>query len=165
MLQQLDDLPPLQATQFIARAGEGYLGSDGDDGNAEYWRAVCQLVGIRFDDFGSIELFPELRPIRAYWQGGLYSYDRTTRFAAAQFEIMRALLSGNIGSKVTGVFHQDQVSIALTCQKLQLTHSQYRPEMNFNLSPFLEKEYTEIVPMLANVKILYHHNSLYRSAF
>ena len=35
VLNPLDDLLPSPGTQFVARAGEGYLGSDGDDENAD----------------------------------------------------------------------------------------------------------------------------------
>ena len=162
VLQPLDDLLPSPGTQFIARAGEGYLGSDGDDGNAEYWRAVCALVGTYFADFGMIRSFPELRPIRTYWQSGIYTYDKSTRLGRTHLEIIRSLLSSHVGSKTAGVYHQDQVSLALACQKLRLSHSEYRPEMNFNLNPLVAKKYTEIVAM-SDVKILHYHNSLYPS--
>ena len=41
VLQQLDDLAPVPGSDFIARAGEGYLGSDGSDQNAAYWQMLC----------------------------------------------------------------------------------------------------------------------------
>jgi hypothetical protein len=124
VLQPLDDLLPSPGTQFIARAGEGYLGSDGDDGNAEYWRAVCALVGLDSADFAMIRSFPEFRPIRTYWQAGIYTYDTSTRLGRTHHEIIRTLLSSRVGSKAAGVYHQDQVSLALACQKLRLIHSE-----------------------------------------
>jgi hypothetical protein len=102
-----DVLVPAQGTRFIARAGEGYLGLNGRDGNAAYWRALCGLVGINFDDFAMITSFPEKRPIRAYWQSGIYTYERGTRLGQAHYEILRKLLSSNIGSKAAGIYHQD----------------------------------------------------------
>ena len=71
-LRQLDNLCPLKGSQFIARAGEGYLGSDGTDKNAPYWHKLCELVGIHFHRFPEINSFPERRRIRAYWQTGIY---------------------------------------------------------------------------------------------
>jgi hypothetical protein len=160
VLNPLDDLLPAPGTHFIARAGEGYLGSDGNDENAEYWRALCTLVGIRFDDFEMITSFPELRPIRAYWQTGIYTYHTLTRLGNTHYEILRKLLSSKVGSKRAGIYHQDQVAISLACQKLRLSHSEFRPVMNFNLNP-LAKENAEIVP-IRDVKILHYHNSFYQ---
>ena len=160
VLKPPDDLVPAPGTRFIARAGEGYLGSDGDDGNSAYWRVLCTLVGINFDDFEMIKSFPELRPIRAYWQSGIYTYEKATGLGRAHYEIIRKLLSSNIGSKTSGIYHQDQVALALACQKLRLAHSEFLPAMNFNLNPLAEK-YVAAIPIL-EVKILHYHHSFYR---
>ena len=160
VLNPPDDLVPAPGTRFIARAGEGYLGSDGDDGNSAYWRALCALVGISFDDFEMITSFPELRSIRAYWQTGIYTYEKTTGLGRAHYEILRKLLSSSIGSKTAGIYHQDQVAISLACQKLRLDHSEFRPTMNFNLNP-LAKKYAKVIPIL-DVKILHYHHSFYQ---
>lgn len=120
VLNPLDDLLPAPGTRFIARPGEGYLGSDGDDNNAEYWRELCALVGVRFDDFKMITSFPERRPIRAYWQTGIYTYEKSTNLGSSHYETMRKLLSSKVGSKSAGIYHQDQVAISLACRKLRL---------------------------------------------
>jgi hypothetical protein len=160
VLNPPDELVPASGTHFIARAGEGYLGSDGADSNSTYWRALCALVGICFDDFPVITSFPEIRPIRAYWQSGIYTYEKQTGLGREHYEIIRKLLSSNIGSRAAGIYHQDQVALALACQKLRLAHSEYLPRMNFNLNPLGKKNATTI-PIL-DVKILHYHHSLYR---
>ena len=161
VLNPPDDLVPAPGTRSIARAGEGYLGSDGNDENSAYWRALCALVGLSFDDFEMITSFPELRPIRAYWQTGIYTYEKTSGLGQAHYEILRKLLSSSIGSKTAGIYHQDQVAISLACQKLRLSHSEFRPVMNFNLNP-LAKNYATAVP-IRDVKILHYHHSLYEA--
>jgi hypothetical protein len=161
VLQPLGDLIPPPGCQFIARAGEGYLGSDGADANAAYWNKLCELVGIDFSAFPNIVSFPDRRGIRAYWQSGIYAYATSTRLGAAHFEIISRLLTNNIGSKQAGIYHQDQVSFALAVQKLKLQHSEFDPTMNFNLNP-LSKENADIVPM-SEVKILHYHNSLHQA--
>jgi hypothetical protein len=161
VLQQLDDITPAAGTQFIARAGEGYLGSDGNDTNAIYWNKLCELVGIDFATFPQILSFPERRNIRAYWQTGIYTYATSTRLGAAHFDIISKLLSSNIGSKQAGIYHQDQVSISLAVQKLKLKHSQFDPKMNFNINP-LAKEHADIIPV-SEVRILHYHNSLHKA--
>ncbi len=160
VLQPLESLSPAEGSQFIARAGEGYLGSDGSDKNAPYWLKLCDLVGLDFTRFPEIHSFPERRRIHAYWQGGIYTYPTATRLGAEQYEIMQKLLSSNIGSRQAGIYHQDQVSIALAVQKLALRHSEFDPRMNFNINTLI-KENADIVPM-SEVKILHYHNSFYR---
>jgi hypothetical protein len=161
VLQPIENLAPLPDSNFVARAGEGYLGSDGDDENGPYWRKLCELTGLNFDTFPTINSFPERRPIRAYWQSGIYSYATATGLGRVHYEMIRKLLSNNIGSKSAGVYHQDQVSLALACQKLGLIHSEYPARMNFNLNP-LAKENADLLP-LGEVVVLHYHNSFYRN--
>lgn len=160
VLQPLDDLAPAPGSQFVCRAGEGYLGSDGVDKNAPYWRKLCELIGIDFDRFPEITSFPERRRIRAYWQTGIYTYATATRLGAAHYDTIKQLLSSNIGSREAGIYHQDQVSISLAVQKLGLAHSEYDARMNFNINT-LAKENASLLPM-SEVRILHYHNSFYR---
>jgi hypothetical protein len=160
VLQPLSCLSPAEGSQFIARAGEGYLGSDGIDNNAPYWRKLCELVDIDFDRFPEITSFPEGKRIRAYWQTGIYSYATTSRLGGAHYDIIKRLLSSSIGSKTAGIYHQDQVSISLAAQKLGLQHSEFDARMNFNINT-LAKENANLIPM-EQVKILHYHNALYR---
>lgn len=159
VLQPLDCLSPKAGTEFIARAGEGYLGSDGLDRNARYWKKLCELIGIDFDEFPEIVSFPEPRRIRAYWQSGIYSYATTTRLGAAHYELIKKLLTSNIGSVHAGVYHQDQVSISLAVQKLKLKHSEFGAPMNFNINP-LDKKNADILSM-SDVKILHYHHAFH----
>ncbi|WP_024343120.1 hypothetical protein [Bradyrhizobium japonicum] len=160
VLQQLDKLSPTAGTQFIARAGEGYLGSDGTDKNAPYWRKLCELIGSDFDRFPEINSFPEGRRIRAYWQTGIYTYATSTRLGEAHYATIKKLLSSSIGSREAGIYHQDQVSISLAVQKLELRHSEYDARLNFNVNT-LAKENADLIPM-SEVKILHYHNTFYR---
>ncbi|WP_143198391.1 hypothetical protein [Bradyrhizobium sp. AS23.2] len=160
VLQPLDCLSPANGSQFIARAGEGYLGSDGIDDNAPYWRKLCELIEIDFERFPEITSFPEGRRIRAYWQTGIYSYATASRLGGAHYDIIKKLLSSSIGSKTAGIYHQDQVSISLAVQKLGLQHSEFAARMNFNINT-LAKENANLIPM-HQVKILHYHNALYR---
>jgi len=159
VLQPLDCLSPEFGTEFVARAGEGYLGSDGSDTNAPYWRKLCDLISIDFDKFPEIVSFPEGRRIRAYWQTGIYTYATATRLGSEHYETIQKLLSSNIGSRQAGIYHQDQVSISLAVQKLKLKHSEFSANMNFNINP-LAKKNADILPM-ADVKILHYHNAFY----
>lgn len=160
VLQPLDCLAPADGSQFIARAGEGYLGSDGADSNEPYWRKLCELIGISFERFPEITSFPEGRRIRAYWQTGIYSYTTTSRLGRAHYDIIKRLLSSSIGSKTAGIYHQDQVSISLAVQKLGLHHSEFDARMNFNINT-LAKENAGLIPM-HQVQILHYHNALFR---
>jgi len=160
VLQAIDNVSPTEGSQFIARAGEGYLGSDGADKNSSYWYKLCDLIGIDFDRFPEIRSFPEGRRIRAYWQTGVYTYATATRLGAAHYETIKQLLTNNIGSREAGIYHQDQVSISLAVQKLKLVHSEFDPRMNFNINT-LAKDKADLIP-IPEVKILHYHNALYR---
>jgi hypothetical protein len=159
VLRPLDALDPVAKTDFIARAGEGYLGSDGADENAPYWRKLAAVMGLNLDQFPMIRSFPEQRPIHAYWQSGLYSYDTRTRFGHFHYDTLSKLFESNIGSKRAGVYHQDQVSMALAVQTLGLRHSEFDPTMNFNLN-WRAKQNANIVP-IEQVKIIHYHDSLW----
>jgi hypothetical protein len=159
VLQPLDDLAPSLGAQFIARPGESGLASDGSDENVEYWRRVCELFGLNFDSFPVITSFPEGRQVRAYWQGGIFSYATRLGLGRAQHEIIRKLLPSKVGSKQAGVYHQDQVSLALAVQKLSLKHAEFHPSMNYNLNVRAKKN-ADILPM-QDVKILHYHDSFY----
>lgn len=161
-LQPPEDFIPTEAAQFVCRAGEGYLGSDGSDENAPYWRKLCEIFGLDFDAFPMIVSFPERRPIRAYWQSGIYTYATTSRLGAEHFEIIDRLLKEKIGSKQAGIYHQDQVSISLAVQKLKLKHAELKPAMNFNINPLI-KQNASLLPM-SEVRILHYHNSLHKPA-
>jgi hypothetical protein len=163
ILRPPDDLDPDVNTDFIARAGEGYLGSNGADENAPYWRKLTTVMGLDFDQFPMIRSFPEQRPIHAYWQAGLYSYDARTRLGYFHHHTISKLLASNIGSKHAGVYHQDQVSIALAVQMLGLRHSQFYLPMNFNLN-WRAKQNANIVP-IDQVKIIHYHDSLWPERF
>lgn len=162
IMQPLDDVTPVEHAQFIARAGEGYLGSDGSDANVAYWLKLCEVFGLNFEDFPEIVSFPERRTIRAYWQTGIYTYRTATRLGAEHYEIIARLLEDKIGSKQAGIYHQDQVSISLAVQKLKLKHSELTPAMNFNINP-LSKQNANLLPM-RDVKILHYHNSFHKPA-
>jgi hypothetical protein len=162
VLQELDNLLPAVGADFVARAGEGYLGSDGRDVNALYWKKLCWYIGIDFDMFDLIYSSPERRQIRAYWQAGLYTYAASTRLGRAHFESISDLFSSKIASKTAGIYHQDQVSLALAVQRLELSSSEYAWRMNCHLNP-LEKDSGTLLPM-PEVKVLHYHHSLYREA-
>lgn len=160
ILQELDDLLPPVGADFIARAGEGYLGSDGKDENARYWSKLCGWIGIDFETFGLIFSSPEHRQIRAYWQSGLYSYAVRTRLGRAHCEVISNLFASKIASKTAGIYHQDQVSLALAVQRLGLSCSEYAWRMNYHLNP-LDKGNSALLPM-SEIKVLHYHHSLYR---
>jgi hypothetical protein len=162
VLQPPDDLVPLSPASFIARAGEGYLGSDGADETAIYWQKLCELVGLDFSAFPVITSFPEARRIRAYWQSGIYTYATRTGLGRAHYEIIRKLLSSSIGSKRAGTYHQDQVSLSLAVQRLGLRHAEFQPRMNFNINVRAAKN-ADLLPM-RDVRILHYHGSFYAPA-
>ena len=159
VLQEPLTFAPPPDADFMARAGEATdVASSGADDRVEYWRQLCDMFNLDFDRFPIITSFPDSKSIRAYWQGGLYTYRTSSRFGAMHGEIYGRMLNGAIASKYAGIYHMDQVSIALTVQALGLRHAEYDPRMNFNVNP-LDKIGALRLP-IEDVRILHYHGSL-----
>jgi hypothetical protein len=151
--------PPVEY-DFIARSGEAYdVASDGSDEKAEFWLRLCKILGLNFDAFPDILSYPDEKPIKAYWQGGLLTYRVQTRFSRKFQQVYEALLDGSIASKFAGTYHVDQVSIALAVQAQELRAAHYDPRMNFNVSP-LDKAASAKFP-INEVEIMQYHLSLW----
>jgi hypothetical protein len=158
VLREPEEFAPVPGSDFIARAGEARdVASSGSDEKVEYWRRICAVFGLRFEEFGEIISWPDRKPIKAYWQGGIFTYPREVKFGARHYEVYATMLHTPIASKFAGTFHQDQISLALTVQLLKLRCSQYDPRMNFNFDS-IDKESAKIIP-LEELYVLHHHRS------
>ncbi len=83
VLQEPMDFAPASGKTFKARAGEAHdVASSATGEGAGYWRKLCEVLGLDFDAFPDIISFPDKKPIKAYWQGGLFTYPRETKFGA-----------------------------------------------------------------------------------
>lgn len=164
VLREPDEFAPPPGARFIARAGEGIdVASDGRDDGAVFWRRLCAEFGLDFDRFPTITSFPDDRPIKAYWQTGLFTYPRDAGFGAKHAEIIGRMLNGTIASRKAGTFHTDQVSAALAVQALGLVHAHYDPRMNFNYN-VLDQAAARRLP-IEEVRILHYHGSFWPAAF
>lgn len=160
VLAEPGSFAPPKGYDFIARAGEAYdVASNGDDEKAEFWRRLCDRFDLDFNDFAQMTSYPDEKPIRAYWQGGLLTYRRKLRFSRKFREIYEGILDGDIASKFAGTYHTDQVSIALAVRAQGLKVAQYDPRMNFNVSP-LDKTNSAKLP-ITEVRIMQYHGSLW----
>lgn len=159
VLREPEEFAPVQGTEFIARAAEGYdVASSGSDNKADYWRRICAVFGLRFEEFADILSWPDNKRIKAYWQSGIFTYIREKNLGARFYEVFATMLRTPIASKFAGTFHTDQVSLALAVQLLKLRCSQYGPRMNFNYNP-IDRERASLIP-LADVSVLHYHSSL-----
>jgi hypothetical protein len=155
---------PPQGYDFIARAGEAHdVASNGRDEKDEYWRRLCSQLKLDFDAFPEIISYPDEKPIKAYWQGGLFTYRRNVRFSCKFREIYEAILDGEIASKHAGTYHTDQVSLALAVQAQGLRVAQYDPRMNFNVSPLDKVGSAKLA--IADVQIMQYHSSLWPAEY
>jgi len=151
---------PPTGYDFIARPGEATdVASSGSDEKASFWHAVCAQQQLDFDRFPTIISFPDRKPIRAYWQAGIYTYARSSGFADAYARIMHDLLAGSIGSKFAGVYHTDQVSLALAVQAAGMTAAEYAPTMNLNLNVHNAEPFGRYA--IDQVNIVHYHGSFW----
>jgi len=161
-LQEPESFTPPAGYDFIARPGEATdVASSGSDEKAPFWHAVCAQQQLDFDRFPTVISFPDGKPIRAYWQAGIYTYARSSGFAAAYARIMHDLLTGSIGSKFAGVYHTDQVALALAVQAAGMTAAEYAPTMNLNLNVHNAEPFGRYP--LDQVKIVHYHGSFWPS--
>ncbi len=164
ILREPQDYQPAPGFDYKGRAAEAFdIASNGSDERADYWRRLCDVFGLDFDAFPTITSFPDAKPIKAYWQGGLFTYARDSRFGAHFYDIYCKLLSTPIAPKIGGTYHADQVSLALTVQAMKLKADQYDPRMNFNFS-HLAKQYSKLVPM-DEVRVLHYHGSFWPEVY
>jgi hypothetical protein len=164
VLREPGSFAPPDRYQFIARTGEATdVASNGHDAKADFWRRLCDRLDLDFDTFPDVISYPDEKPIKAYWQGGLFTYRRDTLFSRKYREIYESLLDGTIASKFAGTYHTDQVSIALAVQAQGLSAAQYDPRMNFNVSP-LDKTGSAKLP-ITDVQIMQYHLSLWPAEY
>jgi hypothetical protein len=151
---------PPQGYDFIARAGEAYdVASSGTDDRADFWERLCAVFDLDFAAFPMITSFPDDKPIRAYWQTGLFTYRRGLGYAARYHAIMTKMLAGSIASKNAGVYHTDQVAASLTVQAMKLRYAEYDPRMNFNVNP-ADRLASLRIP-ITDVRIMHYHGALW----
>jgi hypothetical protein len=160
-LREPDPFAPPAGFDFIARAGEACdVASNGEDERAPFWRTLCAQQGIDFADFPMIASFPEGRPIKAYWQAGAFTFRRGSGLAPTYTRVMADLLDGDVGSSVAGVYHTDQVSLAIAVQRAGVAAAEYSPLMNLNLNA-KDPDTFGMFP-LDRVKIVHYHGSFWR---
>lgn len=163
-LRQPEDFCPVPGKDFKARAGEAVdVASNGSDEKAEYWHKLCTIFGLSFDEFETITSFPDHKEIKAYWQAGIYTYQREAALGAKHYDIITQMLKLPIASKSAGTYHQDQVSLALSVQALKLKADQFHPRMNFNFN-MLDKASAKLLP-IEEVCVLHYHGSFWPEAF
>lgn len=162
VLAEPDSFAPPEGYDFVARAGESAdVASDGSDDKVEFWQRLCGQFNLDFHDFEKIVSFPEGKPIKAYWQAGLFTYRRGLGFASRFRQIKEAVLDGDIASKFAGTYHTDQVALALAAHGLRT--AQFNPRMNFNVNP-LDKAGSTKLP-IAEVQIMQYHGSLWPDTY
>jgi hypothetical protein len=160
VLQEPDAFAPPAGYDFIARPGEATdVASSGSDEKAPFWHAVCAQQQLDFDSFPTVVSFPDHKQIRAYWQAGIYTYARSSKLADAYARIMHDLLNGSIGSKFAGVYHTDQVALALAVQAAGMTSAEYAPTMNLNLNVHNPEPFGRYP--VEQVDIVHYHGSFW----
>ncbi len=152
------DLKPAPPGDFKARAGEGYSDQTYSMKIASISGEFTRSCRHRFRTFPTISSFPEGRRVPPIGKAGFIHTRLRVGLGRVHYEVIRTLLSSNVGSRRAGVYHQDQVSLALAVQKLQLKHSELHPRMNYNLNMRAKKN-ADIIP-IPDVQVLQYHGLL-----
>lgn len=148
---------------FAARAGEGYLGSDGTDVNAPYWRKVSSILGVPYDDTPLIESLPERRMIHEYYQSGVYTVHKDEEVSRRHFDFMKRILDARIASQSCGTYHYDQVTVSMAARGTRRQRELYDFKLNYNFN--MIKEDSIAPDMVASCYILHYHGSFYEDSY
>lgn len=157
------EVVPGLGTSFVARAGEGSLGSDGADRNAPYWERISQIVGIDYKAAEIIDSLPEGRPIYEYYQSGVYSQARRDGIGVRHFEFMKKVLDASVGSIVARNYHYDQVTISMAARTGRGLRKRLAWEDNYNVNPLALEKVDHA--MLRRCRVLHYHGGLYPAAW
>ena len=159
VMDNLDELIPSDGSDFLCRAGESPLGSNGKDGDASYWKKLAEITGINYRTSDLIDSLPQRSKIYEYYQSGVYTYRRTTGIGRRQAELFEKVVQSGIGSASSGTYHHDQATLSLAAIDCAPKRQRlaWRYNYNFNMSS-PEKIDPEMLPSLA---VLHYHGSFH----
>lgn len=134
------------------------------DHNEAYWQAVCDLVGIDIETMGWVTVLPENHRIRSFWQSGVYSYRRSSELGRIHCEAYRRLMEARIAHNTSGIFHNDQTSLALAVRLAGLRSRGIPVDHNLCVNP-LDKPHSVPAEQIAAAKVIHYHGFMWPDEF
>ena len=132
---------------------------EGDQANVAYWRRVCELFGVDFDDVPWTRAADHLPLQKLNFTSGLFTWRRGSGFATAYASAVQKLLDARIAQATGEFFTADQVVLTPIIVERGL---RWKPltlaDHSIVLGTFLADGGGD-VPPLAEARVLHYSNS------
>lgn len=153
-----------EGEDFVACAADKNVGTSGlNDPYDPYWREICQVIGINIDDLPWVTTEMEGKPIRLYWNSGIFVYRRSTNFAKHYLENCLKLIDARLVPNVPGKFQigiNEQTALGFTMFKEQLRWRALPYSHNFTMNPLIHDDWYK-EEQLKEAKVTQYHNSMW----
>jgi hypothetical protein len=164
ILGEPDQLILNEGEDFVACAADKNVGTSGPGDPFEpYWREICQTVGIDMEDLPWITTEMEGKPIRLYWNSGVFVYRRKTGFAKHYLQTTIELIDARLVPNTPGYFSigiNEQTALGLAMFKMGIPWRALPFSHNCTFNHQLHAEwYNE--EQLREARILHYHNSMW----
>jgi hypothetical protein len=147
-------------------SGERYHSTTGPGHrNEAYWQTVCGLFDIDIDALGWVTGWPHQNRIRAYWQGGVFSYRRSSQLGSIHYETYCHLMETRISHNTSGIFHYDQTSLAIAVHRAGLRSRALPFHHNLQLNPLYKPEEAPPAEAVAAAKVLHYHGFMWPNTY
>lgn len=156
-------LIPADKISFLARAGEIDQGTDGQDINMPYWARLSQILEVPYEDADLIDSVPPAKKIYEYYQSGVYTIRLGEGISERHFNNFKRLIESRVASRTCGIYHHDQVSLAMAVRSTRGERRVYPWEMNYNIN--IRQIENIDIEMLKKTKILHYHDSFLPGAY
>jgi lipopolysaccharide biosynthesis glycosyltransferase len=154
-LLQLDD-----GTDFTACAPDKNIGSTGeDDSNTPFWKELCRVIGLSYEDLPWIHAHRENVDIRLYFNSGIFTFRKSSDFVGAYHRITADLLNARVASKVSDIYFHEQEAIGLATVKQKLRWRPLPHEYNYAVGRKIMDKYEPA--KVRNGVILHYHDMMW----
>jgi hypothetical protein len=126
-LLQLDN-----QTDFTACAPDKNIGSAGDDDlNTPFWKELCRVLGTTFEQLPWVHAHRENVDIRMYINSGIFTFRRSSSFAAAYHQSVATLLDAKLSSQVSDIYFHEQAAVGVVAVREKLRWKPLPHEYNY----------------------------------
>ncbi|NJK38833.1 MAG: hypothetical protein HC835_15565 [Oscillatoriales cyanobacterium RM2_1_1] len=126
-----------------------------------YWREVCQVVGIEIEALPWVTTEVENSKVRIYFNSGVFIYRRSTGLSQQHLANTLKLFDARLASQVTGTYFTQHL-LGITVAQMGLSWGCLPHSHNYSTG---SKKYPQwyIPEKLRSAKILHYHNAMWPS--
>ena len=140
----------IHGNKHLATSGPG-------DSNENFWVALCEVAGLAIDDLPWVNTSIDDVRIRLYFNAGVFSYRRQTRFSAQWAQVCRDILDARVGQIESKTHFVEQISFGLTVAKSGIEWHRMPYSHNFDLASW-DKNDDKVE--LARARVWHYHDAM-----